>query len=222
MKQFLRLFCFTRGFAFVVILGLWVFSHNMYAYNTEIHLNWGEDANYKWLEERAAMEFTFTIWNGNFNDDWVDYIEVSYGDDVVFRVEGFRESESYTRHALEFKKLASSGRLYANSYGSYDGTTSAWTEISAEGKIIYWASNGSTGDDNKGVATIYWYPNEDCLNKKRALRLTAKIVDSGILDNSDNFDDTELAVKMSPLMYEIGTISFDGYNSSNGVYSVLL
>ena len=39
MKQFLRLFCVTRGFAFVVILGLWVFSHNMYAYNTEIHLN---------------------------------------------------------------------------------------------------------------------------------------------------------------------------------------
>ena len=222
MKQFLRLFCCNQRVALVVILGVFVFSHNMYAYNTEIHLNWGEDANYRWLEERAAMEFTFTIWNGNFNDDWVEYVEVSYGDDVVFRVEGFRESESYTRHALEFKKLASSGKLYANSYGSYDGATSEWTEISAEGKIVYWASNGSTGDDNKGVATIYWYPDEDCLNKKRALRLTAKTVDSGVFDNSDDFDDTELAVKMSPLEYGIGIISFDGYNSSTGVYSVSL
>ena len=106
MKHFLRLLGFARGIALVVILGLSVLAHGLYAYNTEIHLNWGEDANYRWLEERAAMEFSFVIWSGNQNDDWVEYVEVSYGDDVVFRVEGFREGELYARHALAFKALA--------------------------------------------------------------------------------------------------------------------
>ena len=220
MKYLFRFLGFARGFVLVVILGFGVLSHGLYAYNTELHLNWGEDANYRWLEERAAMEFTFAIWSGNQNDDWVEYIEVSYGDDVVFRVEGFREGESFTRHALEFKALSSSGRLYADSYGSYDGKGAVWTEIDAVGKVVYWASNGAMGDDNRGVATIFWYPDEDCLNKKRALRLTAKTVDSGVMGNSDSFDDTELAVRMVPLKYGIESVDFVGYDSLSGAYRV--
>lgn len=220
MKHFLRLLGFARGIALVVILGLGVLAHGLYAYNTEIHLNWGEDANYRWLEERAAMEFSFVIWSGNQNDDWVEYVEVSYGDDVVFRVEGFREGELYARHALVFKALASSGRLYAESYGGYDGGSASWTEIAEMGKIVYWASNGASGDDNRGVATIYWYPNEDCLNKKRALRLTAKTVDSGVMNSSDSFDDSELAVRMTPLEYALEEVKFDGYNALSGAYAI--
>ena len=88
MKKVGQFLVFPWRVILVVLLGLFIFSHNLYAYDTEIHLNWDEHAKYQWLPDRAAMKFEFKIWDGNKNNDWVDYIDVYYGDDVVFQVDG--------------------------------------------------------------------------------------------------------------------------------------
>ncbi len=219
MKKVGQFLVFPWRVILVVLLGLFIFSHNLYAYDTEIHLNWDEHAKYQWLPDRAAMKFEFKIWDGNKNNDWVDYIDVYYGDDVVFQVNGFSEGEDYTRHALTFKSVASSGKLYANDYGDYNSQTSTWTEI-ATNSTIYWKNNGYTGDANEGHATIYWYPSDDCLGKKRKLIIKAKTRDSGVVDNYDTFEDTDLAVEMEPYSYGFETIDFHGYNTSNGTYPI--
>ena len=218
MKKVGQFLVFPWRVILVVLLGLFIFSHNLYAYDTEIHLNWDEHAKYQWLPDRAAMKFEFKIWDGNKNNDWVDYIDVYYGDDVVFQVCGHKEGEDYTRHALTFKSVASSGKLYANDYGGYNSQTSTWTEIATD-STIYWKNNGYTGDANEGYATIYWYPSDDCLGEKRKLIIKAKTRDSGAVDNYDTFENTDLAVEMEPYSYGFETIDFQGYNS-DGAYPI--
>ena len=187
---------------------------------SDLWLDWGDDSEAEWQSNAARVRFFFNIWSGEAQDDYIvekgdgEGLKVMYGGKVVFKANGFREGEAWKTHSLEFTEVPESGELYAD---HYDGSKYEWKKIE-KGAIITWKSNGETDGDNRGYATLYWYPGSDCMGKSHNLKLTAKTKDSG--NDYFSFDSKYEDFEMTPYSYGFETVDFQGYNVSNGTYPI--
>lgn len=187
---------------------------------SDLWLDWGDDSEAEWQSNAARVRFFFNIWSGEAQDDYIvekgdgEGLKVMYGGKVVFKANGFREGESWETHSLEFTEVPESGELYAD---HYDDSKFEWKKIE-KGAIITWKSNGETDGDNRGYATLYWYPGSDCMGKSHNLKLTAKTKDSG--NDYFSFDSKYEDFEMTPYSYGFETVDFQGYNVSNGTYPI--
>lgn len=187
---------------------------------SDLWLDWGDDSEAQWQSNAARVKFFFNIWSGEAQDDYIvekgdgEGLKVMYGGKVVFKANGFREGESWKTHSLEFTEVPESGELYVD---HYDGSKYVWKKIEKDA-IITWESNGETDGDNRGYATLYWYPGSDCMGKSHNLKLTAKTKDSG--NDYFSFDSKYEDFEMTPYSYGFETVDFQGYNVSNGTYPI--
>ena len=136
------------------------------AADVDINLNWDKDATYEWQKEAARFKIRFKIWDGNNNDDWLDYVKLSFDNEVFFYATGNREGESWTTHSLNVTNDCKIGKVYAGNAKA----TPNWIDITNSKITVSWQATGS-GDDNEGWAEIYFYPNIDYINKTKAIKI---------------------------------------------------
>lgn len=154
----------------------------------DVDLNFGKHANYEWVDNMGAIKITFKFWDANQNDDWLGNITISLQDKVIFKATGNREGESWTYHELNITNDCSIGKVYAECHNTSNGAR-LWKDITKYTGKIAWKASGEVGtESNEGHAVIYFYPNEEYINKKGILRLKAKVYDSGLIDNEHNYD----------------------------------
>ena len=214
MKQHL-LNNFSRMFILpCVIFLLTLLPVGAMAADVDINLNWDKDATYEWQKEAARFKIRFKIWDGNNNDDWLDYVKLSFDNEVFFYATGNREGESWTTHSLNVTNDCKIGKVYAGNANA----TPNWIDITNSKITVSWQATGS-GDDNKGWAEIYLYPNIDYINKTKAIKIEAKVKDSGILNNEKSYED-KTYVSTTALDYKLEQVIFSEDWQKNGTFPV--
>lgn len=186
----------------------------------DVDLNFGKHANYEWVDNMGAIKITFKFWDANQNDDWLGNITISLQDKVIFKATGNREGESWTYHELNITNDCSIGKVYAECHNTSNGAR-LWKDITKYTGKIAWKASGEVGtESNEGHAVIYFYPNEEYINKKGILRLKAKVYDSGLIDNEHNYD-SQKTITTTTLNYKLEEVIFEGWKS-NGQFPVTI
>ncbi len=191
------------------------------ASDVDIKLKWGEDAHYSWEADKARLKITFKFWDGQSRDDHIHNknkngkdggITITYAGATIFRATtGYRDGESWTTHALHIKNNCTAGDVYVE-----NSSNMGWSDITKFEGDVAWAANGS-GDNNEGWATIYYYPNNDYMNKwNAALRIRGSVIDSQ--DDLVDFDNTAY-LSTTPLDYKLGEVTFHGW-TDKGTFPV--
>jgi hypothetical protein len=217
-KKELKKSLWEKFFSFVFLLLVFLPARAVAAdaSDLDINLTWGKDATYEWQANKSRLKIKFKFWDGKHRDDWIHNkknngtdggITITYAGKTIFHVTaGYREGGSWETHSLHVKNNCTVGEVYVDH--SYNLIWSCITNYEGD---IAWPATG-TGGDNEGWATIYYYPNDDNMNRKSAaLRIQASVIDSQ--KDLVDYDNTDF-LSTTPLDYELGEVLFSGWEST--------
>ena len=184
------------------------------ASDVDINLKWGEDASCEWQANKSRLKITFKFWDGENRDDWIHNknnngqdggITITYVGATIFHVTGgHREGGSAKTHSMYVKNNCTVGEVYVEN----SSNKGSWFNITNFEGEVAWNADGK-GGSNEGWATIYYYPNNDNMNRRSAaLRIRGSVKDSQ--NDLVDYDDTKL-VSTTPLQYKLNKVVFQGW-----------
>ena len=173
-KKELKKNLWEKFFSFVFLLLVFLPARAVAAdaSDLDINLTWGQDAKYEWQANKSRLKITFKFWDGQYRDDWIHNkknngtdggITITYAGKTIFHVTGgYREGGSWKTHSLHVKNNCTVGEVYVD-----NSSNLKWSCITNYEGDVAWPATGS-GAKNEGWATIYYYPNDDNMNRKSA------------------------------------------------------
>lgn len=217
-KKELKKNLWEKFFSFVFLLLVFLPARAVAAdaSDLDINLTWGQDAKYEWQANKSRLKITFKFWDGQYRDDWIHNkknngtdggITITYAGKTIFHVTGgYREGGSWKTHSLHVKNNCTVGEVYVD-----NSSNLKWSCITNYEGDVAWPATGS-GAKNEGWATIYYYPNDDNMNRKSAvLRIQASVTDSQ--KDLVDYDDTDF-LSTTPLDYKLSEVLFSGWEST--------